>query len=227
MTISFPSGVRLLERRIKQLTRETDNSPTVVIIDTATEYLDPGLEINSHQHVTAAIKPLRQMAEKLGVAVIGIVHTNRQKSADPQDLTGSSKACYDPSKSALFIGADPDDKNTRHVFQEKASYSTMGCKPALEYNVLREKNLFKLEPMGESEREFREVFDSLTGVKPSKTQLTDTFLDSYDTRLPVKVGDLQAAFKEELGEEISEKMLQKRRTYRRSAYRLRSVWAGS
>ena len=218
VTITFPAGVKLLERRVKQLAEETDNSPLVIVVDTATEYLDPALEINSHQHVTSAIKPLRQMAERLGVAIIGVVHTNRQKSADPQDLTGSSKAWYDRSKSALFIGADPDDKEIRHVFQEKASYSTMGCGPALEFNVLRQEKLFKLELMGESDREFREVFDSRAEVKQTKTELTDEFLQTYvnEGKLPVKLQELEDAFLAQYGEgavtsPISLKTLRNRR----------------
>ena len=180
--ITFPAGVPLLERVIMQ---DYADKPLMIIIDTATEYLDPGLAINDHQDVTKAVKALRQMAEKLGVVILSVVHTNRTKSSNPQDLTGSSKAWYDRAKSTLFLGPDPDDKlGTRHVFHDKASYSATGPAPPLELGVIRKtletgETQFKLEINGESDREFREVFDPQEAKKPTKTEMAEQFLDQY------------------------------------------------
>lgn len=200
--LTFPTGVRLLERRIKQLYDDVGELPLMVVIDTATEYLDPGLEINSHQDVTRATSPLRDLADKLGIALIGIVHLNRQKSDDPQQLTGSSKAWYDRAKSVNFAGRDPDNKETSlHVFHVKNSYSTSGCGPALEYNILRQEKLFKLELLGESDREFREVFDTTVEPKPTKTAQTDEFLRTYNGKLPVALDELETEFLAQYGED--------------------------
>jgi hypothetical protein len=207
---SFPSNAPLLERQIEKLNAK------LVIIDTATEYLDEGLNINEAQDVTSALKPLRAVAQRTGCSIIGISHLNRVNADEPSKLAGASKAWYDRAKSVLFLGKDPDTTDSVHMFHVKFNYTEQGS--PLEFQAYQLNRSYKLELAGESDRTFSEVFKPKVDVKPSKTDQTDGFLRGYvnDDRLPVTLEELEAHFEEKFGEDsvadpISLKTLGKRR----------------
>ena len=68
-------------------------------------------KINGHrdQHVRRALSPLADMAERLGLAILPVIHFNKAPGSDALLRVGGSIAFVAASRSVLAFGYDPED----------------------------------------------------------------------------------------------------------------------
>lgn len=101
-----------------------DRGTRFVIIDPLPDALREGLKDNNNGDVRAGIVPLHRMAQRLGVAVLGVTHPNKG-ATDAANKVMGSKAWRSVPRSVLLYGRDPDDLTgpTRVVAVSKANYA--------------------------------------------------------------------------------------------------------
>ena len=110
--VSIPNDLFTLEKAIAEIDAE------LVVVDTINDFL--GCSIISNQSVRQAIRPLRDLAERLNVAVVMLRHFT--KSANNSLLRGGgSTAITAVARSQLKLYKHPDDPHLRVLVQDKSS----------------------------------------------------------------------------------------------------------
>jgi hypothetical protein len=54
----------------------------VLVVDTVVAHIPSAHDSYKEQHVRAVLKPLARMAERCGIAVVGVMHLNRRETRD-------------------------------------------------------------------------------------------------------------------------------------------------
>jgi hypothetical protein len=119
----LPDDVHLLEDYIKQV-----GNVSMVVLDPLNACVPVRLDSHKDQHVRQALQPLVEMAMRLKVAVVVVVHLN--KTADAGALLyriSGSIGIGATARSALFVGNHPENEGERVVAQAKPQ---MGPAPA-------------------------------------------------------------------------------------------------
>jgi hypothetical protein len=106
----------------------------LVILDPLVAYL--GQDINSHrdQDVRRALAPLQKMAERIGVAIIGIRHLNKTQGSSAIYRGGGSIAIIGAARAGFLVGLDPDDPETRVFAPTKCNLARMPT--SLQFTVI-------------------------------------------------------------------------------------------
>ncbi len=106
----------------------------LIIIDPLMAYL--GSQVDSHrdQDVRRALAPLAAMAERVGAAVIVVRHLNKSAGASAVYRGGGSIGIIGAARTALLVGADPEDENRRILAVSKCNLAAIA--PALAYTLV-------------------------------------------------------------------------------------------
>jgi AAA domain len=108
---------------IDELRRKVEeHDAKVMMIDPVVEYLPGGTDSHNDLSVRQALRPLRNLAEELGVAVIGLVHLNKADTLDVAARIAGSAAFRNIARSVLVVGDYPEDDAWRVIFQNKSNY---------------------------------------------------------------------------------------------------------
>lgn len=87
--------------------------------DVALLVLDPimsrleGLDTHRDAEVRIALEPLVRAADEVGMAILGLIHVNKNTSADPLNAVMGSKAFTAVARSVSTVLADPEDEDDR------------------------------------------------------------------------------------------------------------------
>jgi hypothetical protein len=185
--LTFPSCERKLETQIKTL------GISFTVFDTITEFLDPKLKTNEADDVTQVIRSLRRVATRTNSAILGIGHSNRIDSGDSYKRIGGSVAWHNRAKSVLMLGEDPVEDDIIHLFHEKSNFSEKGV--PLQFRRVGRGGTVYLEPCGQSDLEFHEVFNAKVH-KPTKTEAIEPFFLEWESKLPANLTILREDFRE-------------------------------
>ncbi len=99
----------------------------VLVIDTVIAHVPGRWDTYKEQDVRAILKPLAHMAEKLNLAVVGVMHLNRRESTDVLSRIAGSGGFGQLARSILLVAADPDDPDCR---VEIVAKSNLAAKPS-------------------------------------------------------------------------------------------------
>jgi putative DNA primase/helicase len=163
------AGADLQRVRIVTAILGSDNSPhtpeipgdlldiekAIQSVDAALLILDPLIacltsETDSHkdQDVRRSIAPLESLAERRGVAVLGIRHLNKMKGGNALYRGGGSIAWIAGARMGLLAARDPDNPSYRVLAPTK---SNLGPEPpALRYCIAPYQDIVRIEWTGES-----------------------------------------------------------------------------
>jgi putative DNA primase/helicase len=110
----------------------------LVIVDPVMAFL--GGEVNAHrdQDVRRALRPLADLAEEMGFAVVVIRHLNKAATAPALYRGGGSIAFTAAARIAFVVGADPQDDKRRILAPLKANLSA--APPALAFRLVEAEN---------------------------------------------------------------------------------------
>jgi hypothetical protein len=109
--LSLPKDLHKVERSAAEV------GAALLLLDPLTSRLDEALDTHKDSDVRRALEPLVTMADKTGMAVLGLIHHNKSGSTDPLQLVMASKAFTAVSRSVHTVIADPDDEtDTRRLF---------------------------------------------------------------------------------------------------------------
>jgi AAA domain len=100
----------------------------VLIIDTVVAHIPSAHDSYKEQHVRRVLAPLSHMAERLGIAVIGVMHLNRREAHDVLTRIHGSGGFGNLARSVLLFARDPDDpegSDTRYLTHAKCNVATL------------------------------------------------------------------------------------------------------
>jgi AAA domain len=109
--LSLPRDLRAVERAA----READAA--LLLLDPLMSRLADDLDTHRDGDVRRALEPLVALADRAGMAVLGLIHHNKSGSTDPLQLVMGSKAFTAVARSVHTVIADPDDETVaRRLF---------------------------------------------------------------------------------------------------------------
>jgi putative DNA primase/helicase len=115
-TFNLAIDLPLLRKEIERI-----GNVVVVIIDPISAYLGVG-KVNSHAQndVRGVLTPLKELAEELHVAVIGICHFNKKVDVTSALLRVSDSIAYTAAARSVYVVLDdPEDKNSKLFVKAK------------------------------------------------------------------------------------------------------------
>jgi len=115
-TFSLVTDLRLLRRAIERI-----GNVVLVIIDPVSAYLGVGkVDGRSATDVRGVLTPLKDMAEELHIAVIGITHFNKKDDIKSALLRVSDSIAYVAAARHVYaVLDDPEDKNSKLFVKAK------------------------------------------------------------------------------------------------------------
>ena len=133
-TFNLQTDLQLLEEKIKEI-----GDVVLVEIDPASAYMGKNVDSHNDQSVRTVLAPLAEMANRLGIAILSIMHFNKGNSQ------AGSKVMHRFMASIAFVAAarvafaamrDPED-DARHLFLH-AKNNLAEPAPGLAYGIQQE-----------------------------------------------------------------------------------------
>lgn len=109
--LTLPADLLDVERAARQV------DAALLILDPLMSRLDAGLDSHKDGEVRRALEPLVSVADRTGMAIIGLIHHNKSGATDPLALVMASKAFTAVARSVHTAMRDPeDDTGKRRLF---------------------------------------------------------------------------------------------------------------
>ena len=139
--VAIPGDIEKIEKAIRE------SGAKVVVIDTITDFVSSYLL--SNQAVRKALRPLRELAERMQVAVVLLRHFNKKSSGKSLLRGGGSVAITGMARSQLKLYKHPSDEHLRVLVQDKSNLGPLS--PSLLFEVVSaDDGQFRLECRGET-----------------------------------------------------------------------------
>ena len=162
--LEIPTHVEFLEELIVL------EGVVLCIIDPLMAALAADVRSNTDQDVRRALRSLRSMAERTGVAVVCVRHLNKNTNVkDPILRGGGSIGIIGAARAGLIAGRDPEDQ-TRHVLAMSKMNLAPDNVPSLAYRVVEDPRwkVGAIEWLGEVNVQARDLLaDSQPDVGPA------------------------------------------------------------
>src|SRR5215218_7495941 len=113
----IPEDLPELERAIERVDAK------LVIIDPIMAFLGENINSNSDKDVRSALKPLKQLAERTGAAVVIVRHLNKTPGGNVLYRGGGSIGIIGAARSGLIVGPHPHDEELRILASQKHNLS--------------------------------------------------------------------------------------------------------
>src|SRR5215204_1590135 len=114
----LPEDLPQLERAIERV------GAKLVIVDPIMAFLGENINSNSDKDVRSALKPLKQLAERTGAAVVIVRHLNKTPGGNVLYRGGGSIGIIGAARSGLVVGPHPTDEGLRVLASQKHNLST-------------------------------------------------------------------------------------------------------
>lgn len=105
--VSLPDDIPALEKLIRK--RET----ALILLDPLLARIDGRIDTHKDAEVRIALGPLKDLAEKCAVSIVGIMHLNKSKSTDPSRALMASRAFSAVARSTAYVLRDSEAKHGR------------------------------------------------------------------------------------------------------------------
>lgn len=187
---SLPRDLKELERVVREI-----GDVKLLIIDPLTSYLS-GANTNSESKVRAAVGPLKEFAERHGIAVVGVAHLNKAGRSVPQlRLLGS--VAIPAIARAVYLVTDYYDGDPGDRVLKPVKFSLGPCPPAVRFRIVNQGGAGKVEFL---DCNLRLADDDLARgghVAPSSYELATAWLREQLKDGPVAATVLYAGAKHE------------------------------
>jgi hypothetical protein len=99
-----PSSLAALEALIRER-----GDVLAVVIDPVSAFVPDQLDDHKDAHVRRMLRPLAELAERTGVAIILIKHLNKSDSGNGGNLVSGSRGYVNAARAAFLLGPDPEE----------------------------------------------------------------------------------------------------------------------
>jgi KaiC/GvpD/RAD55 family RecA-like ATPase len=163
--VAIPGDVDRIEKAIREIDAK------LVVVDTISDFVSSCL--SSNQAVRKALRPLREVAERTGTAVVMLRHFNKKSSGRTLHRGGGSVGITGTARSQLKLYLHPTDAHMRVLVQDKSNLGPLS--PGLVFEVVpNDDNRFRLEWHGETDLTVADLEGSKDG-RP-KLEAAEKFL---------------------------------------------------
>jgi AAA domain len=131
-TPTIPEDIEIIEQAILKMNAK------LLIVDPVMAFLSPKVNANYDQEVRQALTPLKQMAERTGVAVLLIRHLSKQEGRKSLYRGGGSIGIIGAARSALVVEEHPDNKDLKVLAVNKANLAHKA--DSLTYSIITAEN---------------------------------------------------------------------------------------
>jgi AAA domain-containing protein len=103
------------DKDLKQIEEFLHNNPRVrlIVVDPVSNYMGAA-KMNAEQEVRSVLIPLKNLAEKMDVAIIGVMHLNKKVETNAINRVGGAMAFVGVARSAYLFQASEEDGNITH-----------------------------------------------------------------------------------------------------------------
>lgn len=112
--LSLPVDLSALQQHITER-----GDVALMMLDPLISRLSGKLDTHKDAEVRRALEPLVRLADVTGMAVIGIIHVNKNVATDPLNTVMGSRAFPAVARFVLFVVEDPNDESIRLFGQPK------------------------------------------------------------------------------------------------------------
>ena len=134
--VSFPDDAHILEEAIE------DAEAVLVVIDPVLSMLSGRVDAYKNHAVRLALARVMSIADKRGVAVLGVMHTTKAQHPNVLFRSSSSSAFIEMARTALFYVADPDGEPGQSGVIVNYKNNLVKHADSIRYRILRtEKNI--------------------------------------------------------------------------------------
>lgn len=105
--LSLPRDIAEVERAAGEV------NAGLLLLDPLMSRLDASLDSHRDHEVRLALEPLSALADRAGLAVLGLIHHNKSGSADPLQAVMGSRAFSAVARSVHTVVPDPDEESRR------------------------------------------------------------------------------------------------------------------
>lgn len=192
--LSLPDDVARLEREV------VAGGVHLVVLDPLAAFLGRGVDSHRDADLRRVLRPLHQMAERTGVAVLGILHVNKAAGGDVAQRVNGGGAWINAARSALVFGPPPDaadDDPARVVAVAKSNYAPLGAAFTVRMVVPPGEHHPRVEFVGVSSLTARDVLggpEDRTGSDLAAEWLTSFLRDGPRPSRDVKAAAAAADF---------------------------------
>ena len=128
--LSLPRDLKAVE------SHAVEKDAAMLVLDPLMSRLGDELDTYRDGDVRQALEPLVAIADRTGMAIVGLIHHNKSGSTDPLQLVMASKAFTAVARSVHSVIRDPDDDtDTRRLFGTPKNNLGRGELPTLSFTI--------------------------------------------------------------------------------------------
>jgi len=117
--------------------------PAVVTIDPIVAYMGEKTNTDRDAAIRRVLKPVARLAEKYGIAIIGVMHLNKSEQRQAIHRVGGSIGFVGTARSTLLVVQDPANEDRRIVGRIKGNLARRP--PDLAYTLIDHGDLAKIQ----------------------------------------------------------------------------------
>jgi hypothetical protein len=119
----------------------------LVVIDPLSAYLGGRIDSHKDADVRSVLRPLVELAEKCGVAVIGVTHLNKNTSGKAVYRAMGSLAFLAAARTCWLVTTDPNDPDSKRRLLTPAKHNILIEPTGLAFEIVDGKVVFENEPV--------------------------------------------------------------------------------
>ncbi|MGW2232430.1 AAA family ATPase [Streptomyces sp. NPDC001759] len=130
-SLTLPKDIEALAAEARRI------DAALIVFDPITSVLDPTIHRNTGEHVRPVLERIKQMAEELNCAVLGLAHFGKSNSTDPMTLILGSREFTAVVRAVIAAMRDPEDQEngTCILSQEKSNFGRLDI-PSYRYRIV-------------------------------------------------------------------------------------------
>jgi hypothetical protein len=128
-SLSIPADIDVLRQAI------LNSGAKFVAIDPLMAHLSTTINGWNEQQIRWALTPLARLAEECAIAVLIVCHLNKDTTKEALDRIGGSGGTGNVARSILFVGADPNEPDSKTRMLAHAKCNVGDKQPTLRYRL--------------------------------------------------------------------------------------------
>jgi hypothetical protein len=126
---------------------QSQRDTKLVVIDPLSAYLGGRIDSHKDADVRSVLRPLVELAEKCGVAVIGVTHLNKNASGKAVYRAMGSLAFLAAARTCWLVTTDPNDPDSKRRLLTPAKHNVLIEPTGLAFEIVDGKVVFENEPV--------------------------------------------------------------------------------
>jgi len=119
----------------------------LVVIDPLSAYLGGRIDSHKDAEVRSVLRPLVELAEQCGVAVVGVTHLNKNANGKAVYRAMGSLAFLAAARTCWLVTTDPNDPDSKRRLLTPAKHNVLIEPTGLAFEIVDGKVIFENEPI--------------------------------------------------------------------------------